>query len=90
VILTAACFIRHQTMNFLIRGDHLDGVLTTIEGGLSFIRKLRFPDVEVMLLIQRLYVNHLRNAGSGTLSGHNLFSAALLDSAINLRGSRYR
>ncbi len=78
--LTAACFIiRHQTMNFLIRGDHLDGVLTTIEGGLSFIRKLRFPDVEVMLLIQRLYVNHLRSAGSGNLSGHNLYSEALLN-----------
>lgn len=79
--LTAACFVlRHQTMNFLIRGDHLDGVLTAIEGGLSFIRKLRFPDVEVMLLIQRLYVNHLRNAGAGHFSGHNLFSEALLAS----------
>lgn len=77
--LTAACFVlRHQTMNFLTRGDHLDGVLTTIEGGLGFVRKLHFPDVEIMLSIQRLYVNHLRNATSGGLSGHHLFPDTLL------------
>ncbi|WP_437889341.1 trifunctional serine/threonine-protein kinase/ATP-binding protein/sensor histidine kinase [Phytobacter sp. V91] len=77
--LTAACFVlRHQTMNFLTRGDHLDGVLSTIEGGLGFVRKLHFPDVEIMLSIQRLYVNHLRSASSGTFSGHNLFADTLL------------
>jgi predicted ATPase/signal transduction histidine kinase len=77
--LTAACFVlRHQTMNFLTRGDHLDGVLTTIEGGLGFVRKLHFPDVEIMLSIQRLYVNHLRNATSGSFSGHHLFPDTML------------
>ncbi len=76
--LTAACFIiRHQTMNFLTRGDHLDGVLTTIERGLGFIRKLRFPDVEILLLLQRLYVNHLRNA-SGSFTGADVFPASLI------------
>ncbi|MGK9175892.1 AAA family ATPase [Yokenella regensburgei] len=77
--LTAACFVlRHQTMNFLTRGDHLDGVISTIEGGLGFVRKLHFPDVEIMLSIQRLYVNHLRNTASATFSGHNLFADSLL------------
>ncbi len=76
--LTAACFIiRHQTMNFLTRGDHLDGVLTTIERGLGFIRKLRFPDVEILLLLQRLYVNHLRNA-SGSFTGADVFPESLI------------
>lgn len=86
--LTAACFVlRHQTMNFLIRGDHLDGVLTSIEGGLGYVRKLHFPDVEIMLTIQRLYVNHLRNAASGTFSGHDLFPDSLL-SVTNNRESQ--
>jgi predicted ATPase/C4-dicarboxylate-specific signal transduction histidine kinase len=77
--LTVACFIiRHQTMNFLLRGDHLDGVLTTIERGLAFIRKRRFPDVEILLLIQRLYVTHLRNASSGSFSGMEVFPDTLL------------
>lgn len=77
--LTAACFIiRHQTMNFLTRGDHLDGMLTTIERGLSFIRKLRFPDVEILLLIQRLYVTHLRNASATHFSGAEVLPDALI------------
>lgn len=77
--LTAACFIiRHQTMNFLLRGDHLEGVQTTIERGLSFIRKRRFPDVEVLLQIQRIYVTHLRNASSTGFSGADLFPESLI------------
>ena len=79
--LTVACFIiRHQTMNFLARGDHLDGMLTTLERGLSFIRKLRFPDVEVLLLIQRLYVTHLRNPSSAHFSGAEVLPDALIAS----------
>lgn len=78
--LTVACFIiRHQTMNRLTRGDHLDDVMTTIEGGLSFIRKLRFPDVEILLLIQRLYINYLRNPGTGKFTGHQLYSESMLN-----------
>ncbi|WP_275554646.1 AAA family ATPase [Mixta sp. Marseille-Q2659] len=77
--LTAACFIiRHQTMNFLTRGDHLDAVLTTIERGLSFIRKLRFPDVEILLLIQRLYVTHLRNPSAAQFSGAGVLPDSLI------------
>ena len=77
--LTAACFIiRHQTMNFLVRGDHLDGMLTTIERGLSFIRKRRFPDVEIILLIQRLYVTHLRNGSASAFSGAEALPETLI------------
>ena len=86
--LTAACFIiRHQTMNFLTRGDHLDGVLTTIERGLGFIRKLRFPDVEILLLLQRLYVNHLRNAPA-SFSGADVIPESLIADEAT-RGHRH-
>ena len=87
--LTVACFIiRHQTMNFLTRGDHLDGVLTTIERGLSFIRKLRFPDVEILLLLQRLYVNHLRNASGNNFTGADVFPESLIADEAT-RGHRH-
>ena len=37
--MTMACFAAcHQVINFLSRGDHLDGVLTSIERGLAFVR----------------------------------------------------
>lgn len=77
--LTAACFvIRHQTMNFLTRGEHLDSVLATIERGLAFIRKLRFPDVEILLLLQRIYVTQLRDGASARFSGVDLFPDSLI------------
>lgn len=77
--LTVACFIiRHQTMNFLTRGDHLDSVMTTIERGLTFIRKLRFPDVEILLQLQRLYVTQLRNGSADSFTGTDLFPDSLL------------
>lgn len=38
--MTMACFAAcHQIINFLSRGDHLDGVLTSIDRGLAFVRK---------------------------------------------------
>ncbi|XES85114.1 AAA family ATPase [Franconibacter pulveris] len=77
--LTVACFIiRHQTMNFLTRGEHLDSVMTTIERGLTFIRKLRFPDVEIMLQLQRLYVTQLRSGATDGFTGTDLFPDSLL------------
>lgn len=68
---TTACLaLRHVVMNYLARGDHLDGVLTSIERGLSYVRKAQYRDVEVILLMQRDYVQFLRQPCSEGFSGH--------------------
>ncbi|MGU4663636.1 hypothetical protein MAY55_23455, partial [Escherichia coli] len=59
--MTVACFAAcHQVINFLSRGDHLDGVLTSIDRGLAFVRKTHFQDIETILMLQRGYVEFLR------------------------------
>lgn len=79
---TSACLaLRHQIMNYLTRGDHLDGVLTTIERGLAYVRKARYPDVELILQMQRSYVLHLRSLPEGPFSGDNFFQPTLLELA---------
>ena len=75
--LTAACFaIRHQIMNYLMRGDHLDSILTTLDRGLAFVRKTDFAEVESVLLIQRHYVQHLREPFDTHFSGARLLADA--------------
>lgn len=75
---TSACLaLRHQTMNNLTRGDHLDSVLTTLERGLAYVRKAQYSDVEVVMQMQREYVLFLRNATEGVFSGKN-FSPELM------------
>lgn len=82
---TIACLaLRHQIMNYLTRGDHLDGVLTTIERGLAFVRKAYYPDVENVLLMQRHFVMHLRNGTGYGFTGVNLFPPSLLGSEPGL------
>ncbi|MGJ0480178.1 AAA family ATPase [Pantoea agglomerans] len=58
-----ACLsLRHQIMNTLTRGDHLESVMTSIERGLAFTRKTVYPDVENVLLMQKQLVMQLRNS----------------------------
>ncbi|MFW0880037.1 trifunctional serine/threonine-protein kinase/ATP-binding protein/sensor histidine kinase [Cronobacter dublinensis] len=77
--MTVACFAAcHQIINFLSRGDHLDGVLTSIERGLAFVRKTRFQDVESILLIQRHYVEHLRTPADTPWRADDVFPDDLL------------
>ena len=67
--MTMACFAAcHQIINFLSRGDHLDGVLTSIDRGLAFVRKTDYQDIETVLHIQRRYVEFLRTPVTGTWS----------------------
>ena len=69
---TSACLaLRHIVMNYLTRGDHLDGVQTSIERALSYVRKAQYRDVEVILLMQRDYVQFLRLPGTEAFSGHH-------------------
>lgn len=76
---TVACFaICHQIINFLSRGDHLDGVLTSIERGLAFVRKTHFQDVESILTVQRRYVEFLRRPPGGDWSAANILPDDLL------------
>lgn len=80
--MTVACFAAcHQVINFLTRGDHLDAVLTSIERGLSFVRKTHFQDVEAILLIQRHYVEHLRTPVTGPWSAEQVLPESLLPAA---------
>ncbi|MNB89642.1 Sensor histidine kinase TmoS [compost metagenome] len=80
--MTVACFaVCHQVINFLTRGDHLDGVLTSIERGLAFVRKTHFQNVEAILLIQRHYVEHLRTPVSGPWSASTVLPESLLPDA---------
>ena len=64
-----ACLsLRHQIMNTLTRGDHLESVMTSLERGLAFTRKTGYPDVENVLLMQKQLVMQLRNS-SGFRAG---------------------
>lgn len=77
--MTVACFAAcHQIINFLSRGDHLDGVLTSIDRGLAFVRKIHFQDVESILMVQRHYVEFLRTPVNGTWSASLMLPEALL------------
>lgn len=60
-----ACLaLRHQIMNMLTRGDHLDAVLISLDRGLAFTRKAFYPDVENVLLMQKRFVSQLRSSNS--------------------------
>jgi PAS domain S-box-containing protein len=77
--MTMACFAAcHQVINFLSRGDHLDGVLTSIDRGLAFVRKTHFQDVETILMVQRGYVEFLRTPVIGTWTASQVLPEALL------------
>ncbi|WP_426607015.1 AAA family ATPase [Pantoea anthophila] len=57
-----ACLaLRHQIMNMLTRGDHLESVQTSIERGLAFTRETHYPDVENVLVMQKHLVVQLRD-----------------------------
>lgn len=80
-----ACLaLRHQVMNMMARGDHLDSVLITLERGLAFTRKAYYPDVENVLLMQKCFVVHLRNKSSGKLSALQLYPPTLVVSEPGL------
>ena len=69
---TSACLaLRHLIMNYLARGDHLDGVYTSITRGMLFVRKAQFRDVEVILGMQLDYVMFLRKPRGNSFSGDN-------------------
>lgn len=75
---TSACLaLRHQTMNYLARGDHLEGVLTTIERGLAYVRKAQYQDVESVLQMQREYVLFLRDGSRSEMSGQHFVAGGL-------------
>lgn len=77
--MTVACFAAcHQVINFLSRGDHLDGVLTSIDRGLAFVRKTHFQDVETILMLQRTFVEFLRTPTIGTWTASQALPEALL------------
>ncbi|WP_017348166.1 trifunctional serine/threonine-protein kinase/ATP-binding protein/sensor histidine kinase [Pantoea sp. A4] len=81
---TSACFaIRHQIINFITRGDHLDGLLTSIERGLAFVRKAGFHDVENVLLIQRAWVMFLRQTPQDELSAEQAIPSSLLPAPVS-------
>ncbi|HGF1364264.1 TPA: ATP-binding protein [Enterobacter cloacae] len=80
--MTVACFAAcHQVINFLSRGDHLDGVLTSIDRGLAFVRKTHFQDIETILMLQRGYVEFLRTPVIGTWSAAQVLPEAMLPAA---------
>lgn len=67
---TSACLaLRHIVMNYLARGDHLDGVHTSIARGMQFVRKAQYRDVEVILGMQLDYVLFLRKPRSTIFTG---------------------
>ncbi|NIF00378.1 AAA family ATPase [Pantoea sp. Acro-805] len=75
---TSACLaLRHLIMNYLARGDHLDGVHTSIMRGMLYVRKSQYRDVEVILGMQLDYVLFLRKPRSGTFSGDNFLTPML-------------
>ncbi|WP_428944420.1 trifunctional serine/threonine-protein kinase/ATP-binding protein/sensor histidine kinase [Pantoea sp. FN060301] len=79
---TSACLaLRHIVMNYLARGDHLDGVQTSIERGLTYVRKAQYRDVEAILQMQRDYVLFLRRPGIGPFTGDDFIPPALHPSA---------
>nr|WP_310616280.1 AAA family ATPase [Pantoea cypripedii] len=76
-----ACLsLRHQVMNYLTRGDHLESVQTTIERGLAFTQKSFYPDVENVLLMQKHFVIHLRGSSHTKFSGVDLYPTQLTGS----------
>lgn len=76
---TSACLaLRHLVMNYLTRGDHLEGVQTSIERGLAYVSKAQYRDVEVILQMQRDYVLFLRFAGDEPFSGKNFTPVPIL------------
>ncbi|WP_380180989.1 ATP-binding protein [Kalamiella sp. sgz302252] len=75
---TSACLaLRHMVMNCLARGDHLDGVHTSITRGILFVRKAQYRDVEVILGMQLDYVLFLRKPRN--LFSGNDFQLPVLD-----------
>lgn len=80
-----ACLaLRHQIMNYLTRGDHLESVLTSIERGLAFTQKSYYPDVENVLLMQKYFVMHLRNGTGHTFTGFDWYPETLIGSEPGL------
>uniref|UniRef100_UPI00046A1A8D trifunctional serine/threonine-protein kinase/ATP-binding protein/sensor histidine kinase n=1 Tax=Pantoea sp. IMH TaxID=1267600 RepID=UPI00046A1A8D len=74
---TSACLaLRHLTMNYLARGDHLDAVQTSIERGLTYVRKAQYHDVEVIMQMQRDFVLYLRRPGIGAFTGEDFMPPA--------------
>ncbi|MEG3130986.1 AAA family ATPase [Pantoea cypripedii] len=75
---TSACLaLRHIIMNYLARGDHLDGVHTSITRGMLFVRKAQYRDVEVILGMQLDFVLFLRKPRGTTFSGDNFLTPVL-------------
>ncbi|MEG3132529.1 AAA family ATPase [Rouxiella sp. T17] len=69
---TSACLaLRHIVMNYLARGDHLDGVHTSITRAILYVQKAQYRDVEKILGMQRDYVLFLRQPRGDSFSGHN-------------------
>ncbi|MGY5957102.1 AAA family ATPase [Kosakonia sp. BK9b] len=76
--LTIACFAAfRQVINSLSRGDHLDSVLALIERGLTFVRQTRYQDMDTVLLLQRHFVEFLRQP-SDIFSGESVLPETLL------------
>lgn len=79
-----ACLaLRHQMMNMMARGDHLDALLITLERGLAFTRKAFYPDVENVLMMQKSLIMHLRSKSSQS-SAWRLYPSTLPDSEPGL------
>ena len=75
---TSACLaLRHIVMNYLARGDHLEGVHTSIQRGIQFVRKAQYRDVEVILSMQQDYVLFLRKSRGSSFSGDNFQPPAI-------------
>lgn len=75
---TSACLaLRHIIMNSLARGDHLDGVHTSIMRGMLFVRKAQYRDVEVILGMQLDYVLFLRHSQGSEFSGDRFLTPVL-------------
>ncbi len=75
---TSACLaLRHIIMNYLARGDHLEGVSTSIARGIQFVRKVQYRDVEVILSMQQDFVLFLRKTRGTTFSGDHFLPPVL-------------
>lgn len=75
---TSACLVlRHLTMNSLARGDHLDGIHSSITRRLVYVRKAQYPDVEVILRMQLDYVMFLRQPNGECFSGSSFMTPLL-------------
>lgn len=75
---TSACLaLRHLVMNLLTRGDHLEGVQTSVERGLVYVRKAQYRDVEIIMQLQRDFIAFLRTPVATTFSGHDFSPPAI-------------